>query len=119
MSMSVSGASPVSYTAPQQQPNDAASFEQVLGQLANSFGVSPQELFNTIKSYMNPPAGGGSGVSGPGTKGGADDGELQKVLGNFAANTLQAGQGMMKEAMEKFFQEDDEPDEDDPDAEPL
>lgn len=129
MSMSVGGVSPVSYSAP-QQPSDAASFEQVLGQLANGFGVSPQELFNMIQSYMNPSAGGASGASGgsgasglsgpgaSGASGGANDAELQKVLGNFAANTLQAGQGMMKEAMEKFFQEE-EPDEDDPDAESL
>ncbi|HEY9109053.1 MAG TPA: hypothetical protein VIN58_20425 [Roseateles sp.] len=131
MSMSVGGVSPMSYSAPQQPPNDAASFEQMLGQLANGFGVSPQELFNMIQSYMNPQAGAApgasaapgapsaSGLSGPGSSGGVDDAALKKVLGNFAANTLQAGQGMMKEAMEKFFQEDEDPDEDDPDAEPL
>jgi hypothetical protein len=127
MSMSVGGVSPVSYSAPQPQ-NDGASFEQVLGQLANGFGVSPQELFNMIQSYMSPQGGGAasgasgapgaSGLSGPGASGSVDDAELKKVLGNFAANTLQAGQGMMKEAMDKFFQEE-EPDEDDPDAEPL
>lgn len=132
MSMSVGGVSRTSYSAPLQPQNDGASFNQVLGQLANGFGVSPQELFNMIQSYMNPQSGGASsgasgasgapgasGLSGPGSSGGADDAAIKKALGNLAANTLQSGQGMMKEAMEKFFQEDDEPDEDDPDAEPL
>jgi hypothetical protein len=134
MSMSVSGASPVSYaSAPSAQPNDAASFEQLLSQLASNYGISPQELFNMITSAANQPGGGGSpsagpagpggagGLSGPGgsvESGSASNGDIQKVLGQFAANTLQAGNGMMKEAMENFFKEE-EPDEDDPDAEPL
>ena len=131
MTMSVNGVSPVSYAStPSAQPNDAASFEQLLSQLASNYGVSPQELFNLITSAANQQGGGGypasgaggaGGASGTGASlgsGGADNAEMQKVLGQFAANTLNAGQGMMKEAMDKFFQEE-EPDEDDPDAEPL
>lgn len=136
MSMSVGGVSPTSYSPPQQPQSSGASFEQTLGQLAGGFGVSPQELFNMIQSYLNPQGGaapgasgasgaagaagaaGASGLSGAGSSGGVDDAALKKALGSFAANTLQAGQGMMKEAMDKFFQEE-EPDEDDPDAEPL
>jgi hypothetical protein len=134
MTMSVSGASPVSYAStPSAQPNDAASFEQLLSQLASNYGVSPQELFNMITSYANQPGGGGSpaygsagsggaaGVGGPAATGGSgsvNNSDMQKVLGQFAANTLNAGQGMMKEAMDNFFKEE-EPDEDDPDAESL
>jgi hypothetical protein len=120
MSLSVNGVSPVSFASPPPaQPGGGLSFDQLINQLAGSFGVSPQELFNMITSYSSQPSGGGSpvpGAGGPG--GGASDAELQKVLGQFAANTLNAGQGMVKEAMEKFFEEE-EPDEDDPDAEPL
>lgn len=120
MSLSVNGVSPVSYsTAPPTQPNDGASFEQLLSQLASNYGMSPQELFNMLTSYANQPTTGGSPVSGPGGSGGVDNEKLQEVLGQFAANTLNAGQGMVKEAMEKFFQEEEEPDEGDPDSEPL
>lgn len=120
MPMSVNGLSPVGFSSPPPQQDDAALFQQMLGQLADGYGLAPQDLFNLIKSYMSPPAAGGaSGVPGPVASGGANDGELQKVLGQFAANTLQSGQGMLQQAMEKFFAEDEEPDEDDPDAEPL
>jgi hypothetical protein len=34
-------------------------------------------------------------------------------------NVLQGGDGMLREAMQKFFEDDEEPDEDDPDAESL
>lgn len=135
MTMSVSGARPVSYASgPSAQPNDAASFEQLLSQLASNYGVSPQELFNMITSAANQQGGGGglpasgaagsggpAGLGGPAGTGGSgsvNNSDMQKVLGQFAANTLNAGQGMMKEAMDNFFKEE-EPDEDDPDAEPL
>jgi len=45
----------------------------------------------------------------------AFDKELNKVVGNI----LNGGQDMLREAMQKFFEDDEEPDEDDPDAEPL
>lgn len=45
--------------------------------------------------------------------------ENNEVFQKVASNILNSGQGMLKEAMEKFFAEDEEPDEDDPDAEPL
>ncbi|MDR7149968.1 hypothetical protein J2W49_001923 [Hydrogenophaga palleronii] len=128
MSLSINGTSPAGYSSPPPTTpsNDGASFQQLLDQLANNFGMSPQELFNLITSQMNPSTGGGvppsaPGVSAPATSGSAGSGnsdELNEVLTQFASNTLNAGQGMMKEAMEKFFQEE-EPDEDDPDAEPL
>ena len=45
--------------------------------------------------------------------------EFDKVFNKVAMNVLQGGDGMMREAMQKFFAEDEEPDEDDPDAESL
>jgi hypothetical protein len=138
MSMSINGAGPVSYApSPQPQTGSGDTFSQLLNQLASSYGMSPQQLFDLITSAANPSGGGGmsgspglptsgtsgtsgaSGASGAsGSAGGAGSDELKTVLGQFASNTLNAGNGMMKEAMEKFFQEE-EPDEDDPDAEPL
>lgn len=135
MSMSINGAGPVSYApSPQPQTGNGDTFSQLLNQLASSYGMSPQQLFDLITSAANPSGGGGmsgapgqptsgtsgtSGASGAsGSTGGAGSDELKTVLGQFASNTLNAGNGMMKEAMEKFFQEE-EPDEDDPDAEPL
>lgn len=131
MSMSVTGASPVGFTpSPQPQSSDADTFSQLLNQLASNYGMSPQQLFDFITSAMNQPGGGSlspsqtlpsSGAGGLGDVGGSSGvggAELKKVLGQFAANTLQSGQGMMKEAMDNFFKEE-EPDEDDPDAEPL
>lgn len=135
MSMSINGASPVSYVpSPQPQTGNGDTFSQLLNQLASSYGMSPQQLFDLITSSANQSAGGGmpvspglptsgtsgaSGASGAGgSTGGAGSDELKSVLGKFASNTLNAGNGMMKEAMENFFKEE-EPDEDDPDAEPL
>jgi hypothetical protein len=131
MSMSVTGASPVGYTpSPQPQSSNADQFSQLLNQLASNYGMSPQQLFDFITSAMNQPGGGGlspsqtlpssgaGGLGDVGGSGGADSGALKKALGQFAANTLQSGQGMMQEAMQNFFKEE-EPDEDDPDAEPL
>ena len=51
-------------------------------------------------------------TSGPG------DPAFDKVFNQVAGNILQGGQGMLREAMQKFFEEE-EPDEDDPDAESL
>ena len=120
MSLSINGARPVGFAPPPSTTpsNDGASFEQLLNQLASDYGVSPQELFNLITSSMNPSPSGGVPTPAPAATGSGNSEELKEVLGQFAANTLNAGQGMMKEAMEKFFQEE-EPDEDDPDAEPL
>lgn len=129
MSLSINGTSPVSFApVPQPQTSNDDTFSQLLNQLASSYGMSPQQLFDLIMSSANQSAGGGmpvspgvptSGTSGAsGSTGGASSDELKTVLGQFASNTLNAGNGMMKEAMEKFFQEE-EPDEDDPDAEPL
>jgi hypothetical protein len=135
MSLSINGTSPASFAPPHQpQTGNGDTFEQLLNQLASSYGMSPQQLFDLITSSANQPAGGGmpvspgmptsgtsgaSGASGAGgSTGGAGSDELKSVLEQFASNTLNAGSGMMKEAMENFFKEE-EPDEDDPDAEPL
>jgi hypothetical protein len=56
------------------------------------------------------PAGGPMGPGNP---------EFDKVFNKVAMNVLQGGDGMLREAMQKFFEEDEEPDEDDPDAESL
>lgn len=50
--------------------------------------------------------------------GGPGDPAFDKVFNKVVTSILQGGDGMLKEAMEKFFAEE-EPDEDDPDAEPL
>jgi hypothetical protein len=135
MSLSINGTSPASYApSPQPQTGNGDTFSQLLNQLASSYGMSPQQLFDLITASANQSGGGGmsgspglstsgtSGTSGPsgasGSTGGAGGDELKTALGQFASNTLNAGSGMMKEAMEKFFKEE-EPDEDDPDAEPL
>jgi hypothetical protein len=55
----------------------------------------------------------GSGPMGPGNP------EFDKVFNKVAMNVLQGGDGMLREAMQKFFEDDEEPDEDDPDAESL
>lgn len=111
MTMPVGGVSPVSYTTTStSQPSSNVSFDQLINQLSSSFGVPPQQLFSMLTSS----------IPGFSPQSNANSEEMQKALSQFAANTLQSGQGMMKEAMEKFFnKEDEEPDEDDPDSEPL
>ena len=54
-----------------------------------------------------PPAGDGGG-----------DITQTKAFQQVVSGIFQGGQGMMKEALGKFFEEE-EPDEDDPDAEPV
>ena len=70
----------------------------------------------TINGAPPPPPLEGS----PGTKpvGGPGDPAFDKVFNQVAGNIMQGGQSMLQEAMQKFFEEE-EPDEDDPDAEPL
>ena len=65
------------------------------------------------------------GVNGPPpatapseTGGAVPQADIDEGINKIALNILQGGQAYVKEAMEKFFEEE-EPDEDDPDAEPL
>lgn len=139
MSLSINGSRPVGFASSPSttSPNGGASFEQLLNQVASNYGISPQELFNLITSSMNPAPGGGGFTPAPGGGGftpapgggapapvsgggggGGSSAEMKEILGQFAVNTFNSGQGMMKQAMENFFKEE-EPDEDDPDAEPL
>jgi hypothetical protein len=69
----------------------------------------------------------GVGGPGPSTPGStpvppSDDGggdiTQSKAFQQVVSGIFQGGQGMMKDALGKFFEEE-EPDEDDPDAEPL
>jgi hypothetical protein len=53
----------------------------------------------------------------PGDDGGGDI-TKSKAFQQVVSGIFQGGQGMMKDALGKFFEEE-EPDEDDPDAEPL
>jgi hypothetical protein len=72
-------------------------------------GTQPVAPVESVPENETKPA---SGPMGPGNP------EFDKVFNKVAMNILQGGDGMMREAMQKFFEEE-EPDEDDPDAEPL
>lgn len=50
--------------------------------------------------------------------GGPGDPAFDKVFNQVAGSIMQGGQSMLREAMQKFFEEE-EPDPEDPDSEPL
>jgi hypothetical protein len=71
---------------------------------------------------MSMSVGGVKGAAPAAAPSGAEDAAPQEAINKgmtkIAMNILQSGQSYMREAMENFFKEE-EPDEDDPDAEPL
>jgi len=66
-----------------------------------------------------PPAGDVPDTDPSGGPMGPGNPAFDKVFNKVAMNVLQGGDGMLREAMQKFFEDDEEPDEDDPDAESL
>jgi hypothetical protein len=77
-----------------------------------------EETAMSMKINGTPPAPPVEGPPDAKPTGGPGDPAFDKVFNQVAAGILQGGDGMMREAMQKFFEEE-EPDEDDPDAESL
>ncbi len=73
---------------------------------------------NGVNGVGGPSPSSPSGPPVPPAGDGGGDITQTKAFQQVVSGIFQGGQGMMKEALGKFFEEE-EPDEDDPDAEPL
>lgn len=65
-----------------------------------------------------PPMPSVGGPSDTAPSGGQGDPAFDKALNQVVGNLMQGGSSMMRDAMQKFFEEE-EPDPEDPDSEPL